>query len=391
MKRVILIVLDSVGAGALPDAAAYGDVGSHTLGHIIAQAKPKLPNMEHMGLGLLDGVDVPVPPDAVGATGRAKERSKGKDTTTGHWEIAGLRLTQAFPTFPNGFPKALMEEFEKRIGTKTLGNRAESGTVILDELGEEHLRTGYPIVYTSADSVFQIACHEDLYPYEKLYEICRVARELLQGEYGVGRVIARPFVGTGRGDFKRTSHRHDFSLPPIGPTILDKLKEAGYDTIGVGKIEDIFCMQGIRESEHAAGNPACVDSLLRFMQEDRRGLIFVNLVDFDSVYGHRRDVQGYADALEYVDRRLDEIKDRMTDDDLLLLTADHGCDPTFTGTDHTREYIPILAWSKRMTGLCDLGTRESYADIAATVAELFGLEERFGATSFASLLYNNCK
>lgn len=386
MKRVFLVVLDSVGAGALPDAAQYGDAGANTLGHIMEQAKPSLPNMEAMGLGLIPGVGAAVPAEGAGAYGRAAEVSAGKDTTTGHWEITGLKLEKPFPTYPNGFPAELMEAYEKAIGVKTLGNYPASGTAILDELGEEHLRTGYPIVYTSGDSVFQIACHEDLYSPEKLYEMCRIAREMLVGEHAVGRVIARPFVGTGKGQFTRTGRRRDFSLEPIGSTVLTALKDKGIYTMGIGKIEDIFCMQGLCESDHAAGNPACVDAMLHVMKKDFTGLVFVNLVDFDSVYGHRRDVNGYAQALEYFDQRLNEIKALMTEEDLLILTADHGCDPAHTGTDHTREYVPILCWHPGMKERTDLGTRKTYADIAATIADVFGLEERFDAESFAHLL-----
>ena len=385
-KRVFLVVLDSVGAGALPDAHLYGDAGANTLGHIIEQEKPHLPNMEKMGLGLIPNVGANAPVNGAGAYGRAIEVSSGKDTTTGHWEISGIKLEKPFPTYPDGFPADVIEAYEKAIGTKVIGNYASSGTVILDELGEEHMRTGYPIVYTSADSVFQIACHEEIYPPEKLYELCRIARNLLQGEHGVGRVIARPFVGTGKGAFKRTGNRRDFSMEPISETMLTALKNKGFFTMGVGKIEDIFCMQGLCESDHAAGNPACIDAMLKAMQRDFNGLLFVNLVDFHSVYGHRRDVKGYAEALEYFDKRLEEIKAAMNEDDLLILTADHGCDPAYTGTDHTREYVPILCWKPGMTGLTDLGTRKTYADLAATIADIFGLEERFSAESFAHLL-----
>jgi len=385
-KRVFLVVLDSVGAGALPDAHLYGDAGANTLGHIIEQEKPHLPNMEKMGLGLIPNVGANAPVNGAGAYGRAIEVSSGKDTTTGHWEISGIKLEKPFPTYPDGFPADVIEAYEKAIGTKVIGNYASSGTVILDELGEEHMRTGYPIVYTSADSVFQIACHEEIYPPEKLYELCRIARNLLQGEHGVGRVIARPFVGTGKGAFKRTGNRRDFSMEPIAETMLTALKNKGFFTMGVGKIEDIFCMQGLCESDHAAGNPACIDAMLKAMQRDFNGLLFVNLVDFDSVYGHRRDVKGYAEALECFDKRLEEIKAAMNEEDLLILTADHGCDPAYTGTDHTREYVPILCWKPGMTGLTDLGTRKTYADLAATIADIFGLEERFNAESFAHLL-----
>jgi len=386
MKRVFMIVLDSVGAGALPDAAKYGDAGSNTLGHIWEHAKPALPNMEKMGLGNIPGLEYPVPAEGAGVFGRAAEQSAGKDTTTGHWELMGLKLERPFPLYPEGFPAEVMDEFERRTGRKTLGNYPASGTAILDVLGEEHMRTGALIVYTSGDSVFQIAAHEEVVPVEELYRYCQIARDILQGEHAVGRVIARPFVGEKSGAFQRTGRRRDFSLEPIGPTLLDKLSEKGIYTMGIGKIEDIFCMRGLSESDHAAGNPACVDSLLSVMQKDFTGFVFVNLVDFDSVYGHRRDVMGYGKALEYFDQRLDEIKALMTGDDLLIITADHGCDPVHTGTDHTREYIPILCWHKGMQGLTDIGTRGSYADIAATVAEIFGLEERFGAESFADKL-----
>ncbi len=386
MKRVFLIVLDSVGAGALPDAAAYGDVGASTLKHTIEAAHPKLTNLAGMGMGYIPDVPCDRPADVRGAAGRAIERSAGKDTTTGHWEMSGVTVTEPFPTFPDGFPPEVIEQFEKAIGRKTLGNYASSGTVILEELGEEHLRTGYPIVYTSADSVFQIATNEAIVPIETLYEWCKIARGMLQGPYGVGRVIARPFAGTHKGAFSRTPRREDFSLEPIGRTILDVLKDAGYFTMGVGKIGDIFCGRGLVESVHTAGNPACIEAWLGTMKRDFEGLVFVNLVDFDMVYGHRRDVRGYADALQAFDEKLGEAMKLARPDDLILIDADHGCDPTFTGTDHTREYIPVVAWLPQMSGFTDLGTRKTYADIAATIAEWFGLPERFGAESFAALL-----
>ena len=382
MKRVIWIVLDSVGAGSLPDAAAYGDEGANTIGHIAQKMPLKLPNMQKMGLGYLPGLNLPECEEGGGAYGRAIEVSKGKDTTTGHWEMAGLRLDQPFPLYPDGFPREVMDAFEAAIGTKTLGNKPASGTEILDELGEEHLRTGYPIVYTSGDSVFQIACHEKLYPREKLYEMCEIARKQLVGRHAVGRVIARPFIGTGKGHFERTGGRRDFSLEPIGDTVLDVMKAHGFDVLGVGKIEDIFAHRGLTESNHAAGNPACVDAALQDLDKPFNGLLFINLVDTDSVYGHRRDVKGYGEALEYFDRRLPEFTAKMTEEDLLIITADHGCDPTWHGTDHTREYVPILVWKKGMTGHHPLGTRSTYADMAATIADFFGLEERFGAVSF---------
>ena len=382
IKRVFLIVLDSVGAGALPDAAQYGDAGANTLGHILEQTHIPLPNLQRMGLGGIPGIPCPIPDDAAGAYGRAIERSAGKDTTTGHWEMAGVRLTRPFPTYPDGFPPDVIDAFEKAIGRKILCNKPISGTDVLDELGEEHIRTGCPIVYTSADSVFQIACNEDIVPLATLYDWCEKARAILTGEHGVGRVIARPFVGEKRGSFIRTTGRRDFSLPPTGDTILDVLARNGIFTMGIGKIEDIFCHRGLAKSVHSAGNPACVATLLETMREDFTWLVFVNLVDFDSVYGHRRNVTTYARALAEFDQNLDQIKALMHTSDLLLLTADHGCDPTYPGTDHTREYAPILAWRPGIAGLRDLGTRGSYADVAATVAEAFGLAQRFEATSF---------
>ena len=381
-RRVLWIVLDSVGAGYLPDAAAYGDEGANTLGHIHERIGLKVPNMRTLGLGNLGGIGIRGIPCPSGAFGKAAERSKGKDTTTGHWEMAGVTLNQAFPTYPDGFPPEVIERFEQAIGTKVIGNKPASGTTILDELGEEHLATGYPIVYTSADSVFQIACNEQIIPVERLYEMCRIARAQLVGEHGVGRVIARPFVGDHKGAFYRTPKRRDFSLEPPQDTILDVLKAAGKDVWGVGKIEDIFAERGLTDSNHAAGNPACMDAAVEYMKKDFDGLCYVNLVDFDSTYGHRRDVQGYADALEYFDRRLPELTALMNDEDLLMITADHGCDPTYSGTDHTREYVPILCWSRSLNRPVDLGTRSTYADMAATIADYFGLPDRFGAVSF---------
>ena len=385
MRRVFLTVLDGVGVGYLPDADKYGDVGACTLGHVVDKCKPHLPNMAKLGLGQIEGSHYPADANAVGAFGRAMEMSAGKDTTTGHWEIAGLRLPKAFPTFPNGFPADFMAEYEAAIGHGTIGNKPASGTAILDELGEEHVKTGKPIVYTSADSVFQIACHEEVYSREELYEMCRIARRMLQGDLGVGRVIARPFIGT-PGNWTRTSGRKDFSLPPIGETLLDKVQAAGMESLGVGKIEDIFDFRGLTGSNHAAGNPACIDAWLEYMKKDFTGLCFTNLVDYDMAYGHRNDPEGFAKALEYFDQKLPEIQSLMGDEDLLIVTADHGCDPTFPGTDHTREHIPLLVWHKGMNKLVDLGTRPTYSDIAATCAEWLGLEERFGATSFAHLL-----
>lgn len=386
MKRVFLTVLDGAGVGYLPDAAQYGDVGACTWGHVMDRCQPRLPNLAKLGLGQIEGTHYPADPAAVGAFGRALEASAGKDTTTGHWELAGCRLDHPFPTFPNGFPADFMARYEAAIGHKCIGNYASSGTVILDELGEEHMKNRTPIVYTSADSVFQIACHEDVFSREELYEFCRIAREMLVGDLCVGRVIARPFVGIGKGAFKRTAGRRDFAVPPFSPTLLDACKEAGMASLGVGKIEDIFAEQGLTGSNHASGNPACIEAWLDYMKQPFEGICFTNLVDTDMQYGHRNDPEGFAAALEYFDQKLPEIQSLMTDEDLLIITADHGCDPCFPGTDHTREHIPLLVWHRGMTGLVDLGLRTTYADVAATCAQWLGLPERFGAASFADQL-----
>ncbi len=386
MKRVFLTVLDGAGVGYLPDAAQYGDVGACTWGHVVDRCKPSLPNMAKLGLGQIEGTHYPADPAAVGAFGRALEASAGKDTTTGHWELAGCKLDKPFPTFPQGFPADFMARYEEAIGHKCIGNYASSGTVILDELGEEHMKNRTPIVYTSADSVFQIACHEDIFTREELYEFCRIAREMLTGDLCVGRVIARPFIGTGKGAFKRTAGRRDFAVPPFSRTLLDACKEAGMTSLGVGKIEDIFAEQGLTGSNHASGNPACIDVWMNYMKQPFEGICFTNLVDTDMQYGHRNDPEGFAGALKYFDQKLPEIQALMTDEDLLIITADHGCDPCFPGTDHTREHIPLMVWHKRMTGLVDLGLRATYADVAATCAEWLGLPDRFGAASFADKL-----
>jgi len=384
--RVFLIVLDSVGAGELPDAAAYGDTGANTLKHVLEAEHPKLPNLKKMGLCSIETMPCKQPADAVGVAGRAIEKSPGKDTTTGHWEMAGVRLNKPFPTYPKGFPPDVIKAFEQAIGRKTLGNYAASGTVIIEDLGEKHLRTGYPIVYTSADSVFQIACNEEIVPVEMLYAWCGIARDILTGDHAVARVIARPFIGKHKGEFTRTKKRRDFSLVPPAPTILDELKKNGYFVMGIGKIEDIFAHRGLTESVHAMGNPDCMDEWIRMMHRDFDGLTFINLVDFDMLYGHRRDVKAYASALEAFDVKLGEAQAIAREDDLLIITADHGCDPTFHGTDHTREYTPILAWSKQMNSFRSIGTRATFADIAATIAELFDLPQRFDAVSFANIL-----
>lgn len=373
-KKAILIVLDSAGVGALPDAADYGDAGADTLGHIINTCHPHMPNMMEMGLGHIDGVSFPAADVAlVGCYGKMKEVSAGKDTTTGHWEISGVQLARPFPTFPNGFPRDFLDAFEKATGRGTIGNKPASGTAILDELGEEHIATGKLIVYTSADSVFQIAANEAIVPLEELYRYCEIAREMLKDELEVGRVIARPFVGEKAGAFKRTGGRRDYSAVPP-KTMCDLLAENGKTVYAVGKIEDIFCMRGITKSNHAAGNPACMEAAFAAMKEDFDGLLFVNLVDFDMAYGHRRDVEGYARALEAFDAQIPQIKALMGEDDLLILTADHGCDPCHSGTDHTREHVPVLVYGKKAKSGVNLGVRETYADLSATVLDFFGIE-----------------
>ena len=386
MKRVFLTVLDGAGAGWLPDAANYGDVGACTIGHVVEKCHPSLPNMARLGLGHIEGTGYPADAAAIGAYGRAMEASAGKDTTTGHWELSGVRLEKPFPTFPSGFPADFLAKYEAAIGHRVIGNKPASGTAILDELGEEHIRNRTPIVYTSADSVFQIACHEAVFSREELYEQCRIAREMLQGDLCVGRVIARPFVGEKAGAFTRTAGRRDFAVPPFGRTLLDAVKDAGMESLGVGKIEDIFDHRGLTGSNHAAGNPACIEAWLSYMRKPFDGLCFTNLVDTDMQYGHRNDPEGFAGALAYFDQKLPEIQALMGEDDLLIVTADHGCDPTYPGTDHTREHIPLMVWHRKMTRLVDLGTRTTYADVAATCAEWLGLPERFGATSFADQL-----
>lgn len=383
IKQVTLIVIDSLGVGELPDAAKYGDEGSNTLGNT-AKAVGGL-NMPHLGrLGLGNIIDVAgVPPVAspAGAFGRMAEVSAGKDTTTGHWEISGVIVDKPFPVFPAGFPVEFIREFETRIGRETLANEVASGTEIIARLGEEHVRTGKPIVYTSADSVFQIAAHEEVIPLEELYRICRTAREMLAGDLAVGRVIARPFVGQ-PGAFQRTPNRHDFSLKPSAPTLLDRLKENGLEVMAVGKIEDIFAAQGITEAVHTKENMDGVDKTLAFMKQDRRGLVFANLVDFDSSYGHRNDPEGYGRALEQLDQRIPELLAATTEDRLLIFTADHGCDPTTPSTDHSREYVPLLVCGPQVRAGARLGTRKTFADIGATIADIFGLEPGVG-TSFA--------
>ncbi|SFR02460.1 phosphopentomutase [Desulfoscipio geothermicus DSM 3669] len=373
-KKVVIIVLDSAGIGALPDAAKYGDSGSNTLGNTArAVGGLKLPHLGQMGLGrLADITGVPPVDNPTACYGKMAELSPGKDTTTGHWEIAGIILDRPFPVYPQGFPPEIIEPFKKRIGRDILGNRAASGTAIIEELGEKHMQTGRPIVYTSADSVFQIAAHEEVIPVEELYRMCKIARELLTGEHAVGRVIARPFAGS-PGAFKRTANRHDFSLAPPRPTVLELLQKNGREVAAVGKINDIFAGRGITKSIHTTGNMDGVDKTLQLMRQKVPGLIFTNLVDFDQQYGHRNDPRGYAAALEEFDRRLPEITNALGPEDVLFITADHGCDPTTPSTDHSREFVPLLVYGRGLKKGADLGTRASFSDVAATVADLFGL------------------
>ena len=383
-RKVILIVLDSAGCGAMPDAAAFGDAGADTLGHIIQNYGLRSPNMDALGLRNIRGTSFYAPRQGVlAAYGRAAEKTHAKDTTCGHFEIAGFVMKRPFRTYPNGFPDRVMREFERRIGRKTLGNCVASGTQIIQELGEEHQRTGWPIVYTSADSVFQVAAHEEVIPLGELYGICRTARELLMGGDLVGRVIARPFVGE-PGAYVRTEHRRDFALPPEEDTVLNAIANAGMDVVGVGKIEDIFCRSGITQTDHTTNNHDGIEAAVRYAADRSiRGLVFVNLVDFDMLYGHRDDPVGYKNALEYFDKNLPRVLSAMGKEDLLILTADHGCDPCFPGTDHTREYIPILAYSPARAGGEDLGTRTSFADIAATAAAWLGVPWHTGTPFFA--------
>lgn len=387
MKKVLLIVLDSVGVGELPDASLYGDAGCNTLGHIIKTVSDiKIPNLMELGLKKVLPICVAARSDKVlGAYGKMAELSKGKDTTTGHWEIAGIITKEPMPTFPEGFPPELITEFEKRIERKILGNKVASGTEIIEELGEEHIRTGYPIVYTSADSVLQIAAHEEIIPLSELYDMCKKAREMLTGSWAVGRVIARPFTGS-PGNFKRTANRHDYSLVPPERTVLDALKDNGYEVIGVGKISDIFAARGLTQSLPTVSNRDGVDKTKEAWRYLHKGLVFVNLVEFDSAYGHRNDPEGYAKALEEFDRLLPELLELIGEEDLLIITADHGNDPTTASTDHSREYVPLLVYKKNIKAGIDLGTRKTFADIAATLSDIFCLDFSSVGDSFLPLL-----
>lgn len=383
--RVILIVMDSAGIGEMPDAAKFGDAGSDTIGHVVGCRKLELSNFQMLGLGNIRPIAVPAASQPLGSFGKAAIASDGKDTTTGHWEMAGIITERAFPTYPDGFPPRIVSAFELATGRQVLGNKPASGTEIIKELGDEHVRTGKPIVYTSADSVFQIAAHEEVIPVDELYRLCAIAREILKGEDEVGRVIARPFAGTS-GAYARTHRRKDFAVPPPKRMLLDELQDRGFATVCVGKIASIFCYRSVTEERKGKDNMALMDETLRAMEADWEGLLFVNLVDFDMLYGHRNDVEGYARALEALDRRLTEVIARMREDDLLLLTADHGCDPSITtSTDHTREYVPILAYGKSARAGVNLGTRDTMADIGQTIAENFGFTLDAGTSFLASL------
>ena len=383
--KAIIVVTDSLGVGAMPDAAVYGDAGADTFGHIWKEnGGIHIPNMLELGWGNIDGVldGALKVEEPIGCFGRMAEASKGKDTTTGHWEIAGLKTEVPFKTYPDGFPKEFMDQYEKAIGIECLGNYPASGTQIIEDLGEEHEKTGKPIVYTSADSVFQIAVNVDKFGLDTLYHYCEVAREMLVGEFACGRVIARPYIINAEGKRERTSDRHDYSVTPFGPTILDKIKEAGLTVYAVGKISDIFNGAGVTESVHNKDDMNGVDNTLDALDKDFDGLIFTNLVDFDAKYGHRRDPKGYGENIEKFDARLPEIYDRMAEDDVLFICADHGNDPTAPGTDHTREYVPLIVYGKKLKAGVNLGTREAFADLGATVCDLLGVEDTGFGTSF---------
>ena len=386
MKRVVLIVLDSVGVGEMPDAKMYGDKGSHTLDHTFEACNGlNIPNLKKLGLGNIEGVKALGKEESViGAFGKGSEKSIGKDTVTGHWEIGGVILDKPLNTYPDGFSDKIINEFKEKAKIDgILGNKVASGTAIIEELGEEHVKTGYPIIYTSADSVFQIAAHEEVVGLDNLYKMCEIAREMLVGEDVVGRVIARPFVGE-VGSFKRTSNRRDYALDPFGKTALEYIKENGMSVAAVGKIEDIYNGKGVTEAVHIKNNMDGVDKTLEYMDKIDNGLIFTNLVDFDMLYGHRNDPKGYGKAIEDFDGRLNEIYSKLRDEDILIITADHGCDPTTESTDHSREYIPILVYGKKVKGGTELGIRDSFTDIGKSVLDYLGIDNNLEGKSFIS-------
>jgi phosphopentomutase len=375
-RRIVLMVLDSAGIGEMPDAAAWGDAGADTLGHILESRKVSLPNLQKLGLGNIRPLaDLPAIENPIGCYGKCTLKSNGKDTTTGHWEMAGIILEKAFPTFPQGFPPRILDQFTALAKVPgVLGNVPASGTEIIKDLGEEHIKTGKPIVYTSADSVFQIAAHEEIIPVERLYEMCEIARKILDGPDRVGRVIARPFLGTAAADFKRTENRHDYAVPPPRENLLQILQENGQDVVCIGKIASIYDSMGVTQDLTAKNNDQSIDQTINALNAESTGMIFSNLVDFDMLYGHRRDTEGYAKALEHFDTRWPEIMDAMGSDDLIIITADHGNDPTKEGSDHTREYAPLLVYGKSAAAGVNLGTRQSLSDIGQTIAENFGVE-----------------
>ncbi|MBI5469220.1 MAG: phosphopentomutase [Deltaproteobacteria bacterium] len=382
IKRAVIIVIDSLGVGELPDASEYNDAGSDTLDNLVRAAGGiDIPNLRSFGIGNIEGVDsIGAHPSPIASFGRMSEASKGKDTATGHWEMAGIILDKPFPTYPGGFPPEILRRFEEETGYGWLSGRAASGTEIIQEFGEEHLKTKKLIVYTSADSVFQIAAHEEVVSLEELYRVCRVAREFLY-EYNIGRVIARPFTGR-TGSFRRTEERKDWAIEPPGTTVLERIKEKGFPVVGVGKIGDIFVHKGLTEEIHTKSDDDGIDRTLEALGRVKEGLIFTNLVDFDTLYGHRNDPFGYRTALENADKRLPGIKGALKEGDMLFITGDHGCDPTTPSTDHSREYVPLLVYGKRVRGGVDLGTRKTFADLGQTLAEIFGVEGTRGAASF---------
>jgi len=376
INRTIVIVLDGVGVGEAPDADEFGDQGSNSLGNTSrAVGGLNLPYMEEIGVGNITEIEGVTPrTDTRGAYGKMREKSNGKDSVTGHWELMGIYTQKPFPTYPNGFPPEVLNEFTRLTGLEILGNKAASGTEIIKELGVEHMKTGKPIVYTSADSVFQIAAHEEVIPVDQLYKLCEVSREMLKGKHAVGRVIARPFVGSSPEDFTRTSRRHDYPLMPPSHTMMDKLLSAGYKVCATGKIDDLFGQRGITQTHHAVDNNESIEGLIRFLGEDFSGLIFSNLIEFDMIYGHRNDPRGYADKLEAFDQYIPKIREKMRPGDVAMIVADHGVDPTTKSTDHSREYIPLLVFGTQVRDGVNLGVRDTFADVAATIAEIFSLE-----------------
>lgn len=387
-ERIVLIVLDSVGIGELPDAALFGDAGAHTLGHIAERVEHfAMPNMQKLGLGNIGPLKgIPPADNPLAYYGKMAETSVGKDTMTGHWEIMGLNVNIPFKTYPDGFPQELVDAFERETGRKVIGNKAASGTAIIEELGQQQMETGAWIVYTSADSVLQIAAHEDVIPLEELYRACEIARKLtLDERFAVGRVIARPYIGQ-PGAFIRTANRRDYAVKPPAPTVMNALQEGGYDCISVGKINDIFAGEGVTASHPTKNNEDGIDQTASLLNTSFKGLLFTNLVDFDSLYGHRRDPQGYGEALMAFDRRLPELMERIGERDLLIITADHGNDPVHSGTDHTREYVPLIVWSPGLKGAGSLGVRQTFADVGATIADNFQVRMPEHGTSFLDKL-----